>query len=116
MSIVVDKPDGIAFFQYLSIRGRLQIEVRTGLQSSVSTLAAAKRLGMAVSNTKAAALAEVEAFVGGMQYAKGVTSEEEAEKFVTEAPRKWRAKVAAAFKRGFNRYHELAKTPGYVPV
>ena len=115
MSIMVDKPDGIAFFQMLAIRGRLQIEVRTGLRSSVSTLKAAKTVMGVFSNTKAGALAEVEAFIAGMEYAKGVISELDATEVVADTPRKWRAKAKAAFRRGFNRYHELAKTPGYVP-
>lgn len=116
MSIMVDTKDGVAFFQYLSIRGRLQIEVRTGLKSAVSTLKAAKATMGVFSNTKQGALAEVEAFVTGMEYAKGVLDEPEAVKRVMATPSKWRAKAKAAFTRGFNRYHELAQTPGYEPV
>lgn len=112
---MVDTKDGIAFFQYLSIRGRLQIEVRTGLKSRVSSLAAAKATMGVFSNTKAGALAEVDAFIEGMKYAKGVSTEEEATAVVMGTPSKWRRKAKAAFTRGFNRYHELAQTPGYVP-
>jgi len=110
MSVMVDRPDGIAFFQLLSIRGRLQIEVNTGLRSRVSALKAAKQLYGVFSNTKKGALAEVEAYMKGWQYAKGVITEEEAVSF---RPRNARNK--AAFTRGFNKYHELAQTPGYVP-
>lgn len=60
-------PDGIRFFQLLSVRGRLQIEVRTGLRSQVSSLAAARRIFGCVSNTKKGALAEIEAMIAGAQ-------------------------------------------------
>ena len=109
MTMVTTK-DGIAFFQLLSIRGRLKIEVETGLKSRVSTLAAAKALYGVFSNTKKGALAEIEAYRLGWEYAKGVIDEPEAMSF---RPRNARNK--AAFTRGFNKYHELAQTPGYVP-
>jgi hypothetical protein len=40
---VVDTPEGIAYFQMLSIRGRLQLEIK-GLRFRVSTLKAANRI------------------------------------------------------------------------
>ena len=107
---LVSSKDGIAFFQLLSIRGRLQIEVNTGLKSRFSSLKAAKQLYGVFSNTKKGALAEVEAYMKGWQYAKGVIDEAEAVSF---RPRN--ARNIAAFTRGFNKYHELVQTPGYVP-
>jgi len=112
---VIDTKDGITFFQLLAIRGRLQIEVRTGLKSSVSTLKAAKAITGALSNTKAGALAEVETYIKGMEYAKGVISEDDVNTAIMSTPSKWRGKAKAAFTRGFNKYHELVQTPGYVP-
>lgn len=111
--MMVDTKDGIAFFQLLSIRGRLQIEVNTGLKSRVSSLAAAKRLYGVFSNTKKGALAEVEAYMKGWQYAAGKIDEAEALDFPGARGR--RNKLAMAFTRGFNRYHELVGTPNYTP-
>jgi hypothetical protein len=110
---MVNTRDGIAFFQLLSIRGRLQIEVNTGLTSRVSSLKAAKQLYGVFSNTKKGALAEVEAYMKGWQYAAGVIDEKEAMSFPGARGTKNVNKVA--FIRGFNKYHELVGTPGYVP-
>lgn len=100
---VINTPDGIAYFQLLSIRGRLKIEVETGLRSSVSSLAAAKRLYGIHKNTKKGALAELEFFRLGWEYAKGMGTEEE----VTKTPGIRRAENKAAFERGFHHYHSL---------
>lgn len=69
MSIIVDTPEGIRFFQLLSIRGRLQIEVDTGMNFSnrMSTLKAAKQLFGVKSNTKKGALKEINALIESIQ-------------------------------------------------
>jgi hypothetical protein len=111
MSTMVTSKDGIAFFQLLSLRGRLQIEVNTGLRhSGGSTLKVVKQMYGVYSNTKKGALAEVEAYMKGWQYAAGKIDEKEATSF---RPRNGRNKMA--FTRGFNKYHELVGTPNYVP-
>lgn len=92
MSIIADTPQSIRFFSLLSIRGRLSIEVNTGMRVSnrVSTLAAAKRNFGVVSNTKKGALAEVEAMVAGAFAAK---------KGETAVPL-YSSVLAAAYRRG----------------
>jgi hypothetical protein len=64
---ILDKPDEIRFFQLLSIRGRLKIEVDTGMSSRFSSLQAAKRLYGVRSNTKRGALKELDALVESIQ-------------------------------------------------
>ncbi len=103
-SIVIDTPTGIKLFQLLAIRGRLQIEVRTGLKSRVSTLAAAKQLYGVVSNTKKGALAEIEAFVLGVDWSKGLPVDEAKLKPLRL---KKHAVEAAAFERGFHWHKSL---------
>lgn len=62
MTTVVDTPEGIAFFQLLSIKGRLKLEIDSGIKFScgVSTLAAVNRLYGQNFKTKKKALAYVE--------------------------------------------------------
>lgn len=103
MSTVINTPDGIAYFQLLSIRGRLKIEVETGLGSRVSSLKAAKQLYGIRKNTKKGALAELEFFRLGWEWARGMHTEEE----IAKVPGIRRADNKAAFVRGFDQYHSL---------
>jgi hypothetical protein len=60
-SIVIDTPDGIEMFRLLSMRGRLHIEIDTGMKFRVSTLAAMQRQGLTTKRTKIGALADLNA-------------------------------------------------------
>lgn len=70
---VIDTPDGIAFVQLLSIRGRLRLEI-AGLKFSVPTLRNIKAMGIVPEScrTKKAALAIVEELIAEMKRAKGI--------------------------------------------
>lgn len=67
--VMMNTPEGIAFFQLLSMRGRLKIEIRTGMKAShgVSTLAACQRMGLTNKRTKRGALADLEAIIAQIQ-------------------------------------------------
>jgi hypothetical protein len=67
MSTVISTPEGIAYFQLLSIKGRLSIEINTGLKFRTSTLAAVNRMFGQSFRTKRQALRYIEDKINEME-------------------------------------------------
>jgi hypothetical protein len=44
MTTVIDTPEGINFFRLLSLRGRLQLEVKTGMRFRLSAAQAVRKM------------------------------------------------------------------------
>jgi hypothetical protein len=106
MSIMIDTPAGIKFFQLLSIRGRLQIETETGLRSRVSSLAAAKHHFGCVSNTKLGALEELDAMVEGVHVGRAFAR---GEMFVAQPPLQSRKHTRKIVMKAFERGVEMGR-------
>lgn len=68
--IVIDTPEGIAFAQLLSFRGRLHIEINTGMRSRVNTLRAYNQRFGTSFKRRPAALADCEARIEAAKEAK----------------------------------------------
>lgn len=115
MSVMLDQRWQIIGASMLAGRARLRLEVETGLTSSVSTLKIVKRNWGVVSNTKAGALLEMDAFKQGwdlaLDYVSTDMTEEEMHRrsLVERHAYKGRKRILQeqAYERGYYRFMEI---------
>jgi hypothetical protein len=64
MTIMLDTPAQINMFGLLQARGRLHMEIKTGMKFRQSTLAALQRNGLTTARSKWAALVDLNRYIG----------------------------------------------------
>lgn len=62
-TIILDTPEQIAMFGLLAMRGRLHIEINTGVKFRQSSLTALQQAGITSKRTKKGALADLNAHI-----------------------------------------------------
>ena len=118
MSVMLDQKWQILGASMLAVRARLRLEVETGLTSSVSTLKIVKKNWGVLSNTKAGALLEMDAFKMGwdlaLDFARGeiATTDELQERGLRERKAfKGRKRILQeqAYERGYETFVRIVQ-------